>query len=154
MPKSYFHWLSDFLSLRYFYTSDFFLCHQSCFSCFWSQFPLFLDVSKPPVPFPYYTPRMPEKVIRPPEAVFSVSSGLEIVSKLWDILFWVCCVKSDSEIRRDIGQIVLPGLGWCQPTLASQHLKLYHLQIHYHEGREKLRENRTLFCWNYSQTWN
>ena len=46
-----------------------------------------------------------------------------------DILFWVCCVKSDSEIRRDIGQIVLPGLGRCQPTLASQDLKLYHLQI-------------------------
>ena len=83
-----------------------------------------------------------------------LSSGLEIVSKLWDILFWVCCVKSDSEIRRDIGQIVLPGLGRCQPTLASQHLKLYHLQIDYHEGREKLRENWTLFCWNYSQTWN
>ena len=42
-----------------------------------------------------------------------------------DILFWVCCVKSDSEIRRDIGQIVLlPGLKRCQPTLASWHLKL------------------------------
>ena len=41
----------------------------------------------------------------------------------------MCCVKSDSEIRRDIGQIVLPGLGRCQPTLASQDLKLYHLQI-------------------------
>ena len=83
-----------------------------------------------------YKPPMPEKVVRPPEAVCSVSSsGLEIVSKLWDILFWVCCVKSDSEIRRDIGQIVLPGLGRCPPTLASRHLKLYNLQLDIMKGR-------------------
>ena len=46
----------------------------------------------------------------------------------------MCCVKSDSEIRRDIGQIVLPGLGRCPPTLASRHLKLYHLQLDIMKG--------------------
>ena len=97
MPKSYFHWLSDFLSHRYFYTSAFFLCHQSCFSCFWSQFPLFLDVSKLPSSIPIlhrHKPPMPEKVVRPTEALFSVSSGLEIVSKLCEIFYSGCAVSS------------------------------------------------------------
>ena len=70
-----------------------------------------------------------------------------------DILFWVCCVKSDSEIRRDIGQIVLPGLGRCQPTLASRDLKLYHLQLDSMKGGRASHRNQTLFCGNYSQSW-
>ena len=41
-----------------------------------------------------YKPTMPEKVVRPEAVVFSVSSALEIVSKLEEIFYSGCAVSS------------------------------------------------------------
>lgn len=121
------------------------------FLVFGPNFLSFLNVSKLPIPFPPHITQIQTNNAR--ESCKTRSCCVQCFLCSWDcvqvggdILFWVCCVKSDSEIRRDIGQIVLPGLGRCQPTLASRDLKLYHLQLDSMKGeREHHREIRLYF---------